>query len=102
MKHLALFLLLFTAATGASAQLRAIPEDAKRGGIRHLQGMLVEIDGTARELAPGAQIRDASNFIIVPVAVPSGAPVKYIAGEDGRILRVWILTPQEASQRDQR
>ncbi len=100
MKHWVLLLVFAATATGALAQLRTIPGDAKRGNIRHVQGMVVEIDGAARELAPAAQIRGPSNLIVVPAAVPEGALVKYIANEDGRILRVWILTPQEAAQLD--
>jgi hypothetical protein len=97
-----ILLLLVAAAGAASAQLRTISADAKRAEMRHLQGMMVEVDGSARELAPGAQIRDTSNMIIVPTALPPGSLVKYVADEDGKVRRVWILTPQEAAQRDPR
>jgi len=90
--------MLFVAAS-AYAQVRSLPEDAERGNIRHLQDMVVEIGGKVQRLAPGAQIRDASNRLIMPAAVPAGAPVKYVLDGAGMVRRVWILTPEEAAQR---
>ena len=90
--------LLLLAAPLASAQVRSIPEDARVGEIRHLQEMVVEIDGTPQQLAPGAQIRDASNRLILPIAIPSGTLVKYLVDGAGQVQRVWILTPEEAQR----
>jgi hypothetical protein len=84
----------------AHAQLRTIPDAAKRGEMRHLQEMIVAINGQQQRLAPGAQIRDATNRIIVPAAVPAGSLVKYLLNDAGQVHRVWILTPQEAAQPD--
>jgi hypothetical protein len=84
----------------AIAQLRAIPDAAKRGEMRHVQAMIVAIDGAAQQLSPGAQIRDAANRIIVPSAVPEGSLVKYLLDNAGLIHRVWILSPEEAAARD--
>ena len=84
------------------AQLRTIPANAKRGEIRHVQDMLVEIDGKKMMLAPGAQIRSATNLTIVPAALPSGAYVKYLVDAQGMVSRVWILTQQEAAAPDPR
>jgi hypothetical protein len=90
--------LLLLAAPLASAQVRSIPEDARVGEIRHLQEMVVEIDGAAQQLAPGAQIRDASNRLILPIAIPPGTRVKYLVDAAGQVHRVWILTPEEAQR----
>ena len=90
--------LLLLAASLAGAQVRSIPQDARVGQIRHLQEMVVEIDGAAQQLAPGAQIRDASNRIILPIAIPSGTRVKYLVDANGQVQRVWILTPEEAQR----
>ena len=96
-------IMLLAGCTGAAfAQLRSLPQDAERGEIRHLREMTVAIDGTERRLAPGAQIRDASNLIIVPAAIPPGVLAKYMVDADGMVRRVWILTPAEASQPDKR
>jgi hypothetical protein len=90
--------LLLLAASFASAQVRSIPQDAKVGEIRHLQDMVVEIDGAPQQLAPGAQIHDASNRIIVPTAIPPGTLVKYLVDATGQVQKVWILTPEEAQR----
>jgi hypothetical protein len=90
--------LLLLAAPLASAQVRSIPKDARAGEIRHLQGMAVEIDGAPQRLAPGAQIRDTSNRIILPIAIPPGTRVKYLVDAAGQVRKVWILTPKEAQR----
>jgi len=92
----------WAALAAAQAQLRTIPADAKRGSLRHVQEMVVEIDGSRRLLAPGAQIRDESNRVVLPVAVRPDALVKYRVDGDGNVQQVWILTPQEAAQADGR
>ncbi len=84
----------------AAAQLRSIPADAQRGEIRHVQGMLVEINGQRVLLAPGAQIRDASNRGIVPTALPPGAPIRFLLDAQGNPIRIWLLSPEEAAQPD--
>jgi hypothetical protein len=97
----ALVLAALVAASGAAhAQLRTIPAQAMRGEIRHLQGMTVEIGGERRELAPGAQIRDADNRIVMPAALPPGAVIKYTLDNAGMVIRVWILSAAEAAAAD--
>src|SRR5678816_1482946 len=86
-------------AAGAHAQARNIPEQAKGGAITHLQDMIVSIDGAAARLAPGVQIRDQENRLVVPTAVPPGSQVKYLLDEQGMVRQVWILTPAEANRR---
>jgi len=90
--------LLLLAASLAGAQVRSIPDDARVGQIRHLQEMVVEIDGAAQQLAPGAQIRDASNRIILPTAIPPATLVRYVLDAEGKVRQVWILTPEEAQR----
>jgi len=92
-------LLIFALFAGtAAAQLRTIPRDAERAEIRHVQTNIVELNGRRAQLAPGAQIRDASNRILMPTALPAGALVKYRLDGAGQVREVWILTPQEAAQ----
>ena len=93
-------LILASVSTGALAQLRPIPADAKRGQMRHLEAMLVEVNGERMQLAPGAQIRDRANFMVLPGALPPDSLVKYTRDPQGQITRVWILTPKEAAQPD--
>jgi len=84
----------------AMAQLRQIPDSAKRGSVVHIQGSIVEIDGQRMQLAAGAQIRSRDNLFIVPMSLPPGAQVKYELDGAGQIRRVWVLTPEEAAAPD--
>jgi hypothetical protein len=83
----------------AQAQLRTIPEQAKGGQIRHVQETIVLIDGVRMRLAPGVQIRDEWNRLMVPTALPPGAKVRYLLDSEGLVRQVWILTPQEAAKK---
>ena len=88
----------FLWAVSVLAQTRAspIPQDSKRGYIRHVQEMAVTVDDKAMQLAAGAIIRDQQNLIIVPVTIPrEGAWAAYNLDRDGQIFRVWLLTPDE-------
>jgi hypothetical protein len=80
----------------AHAQLRSIPAEAKQGELR--QGVIVTADSVQRALPPGAQIRDPSNRIVVPTAVPAGTRVKYMLDAQGQVRQVWILTSEEAAK----
>ena len=85
------------------AQLRTIPDDAKRGQIRHVREMIVEIDGTQVRLSPGAQIRSRENLIVLPAALPANAQlVKYQLDPGGLVHRVWMLTDEEAARPDKK
>ena len=85
------------ASVAAHAQLRTIPPDAKRGVMRHLQDMIVQVDQSKARLAPGAQIRDIYNRLVLPTAVVQPTVVKYQVYAMGQISRVWILTAEEAA-----
>lgn len=93
-------LILASVATGALAQLRPIPAEAKRGQMRHLEAMTVEVNGERMQLAPGAQIRNRANLIVLPGTLPPDSLVKYTRNPQGQIVGVWILTPEEAAQPD--
>jgi hypothetical protein len=94
-----LFTCLCALCAAAQAQLRTIPGEAKRGQIRHVQEMIVSINGVRQRLAPGAQIRDPANRLVVPTALPAGAQVRYLVDARGQVHRVWILTPAEAAKK---
>ena len=89
--------LLFSVAGAAAAQLRAVPPEAKRATLWHLEGRLVQLDGAQVLLAPGAKIRDARNRLVRPGAIPPGSAVRFLADKRGNLHRVWILSPQEAA-----
>lgn len=83
-------------AGAAHAQLRSLPAQAKIGKIRHVQEMIVQIDGRLARLARGAQVRDQANRVLVPTAIPAGSVVKYTLNAQGEVSAVWILTAHEA------
>lgn len=101
MRYFLTFILLAGFAALAAAQLRSIPNDAQRAQMRHLYDTTMLIEKTERKLAPGGQIRDASNRVVVPSTVAGPVLVKYRLDPDGSLRQVWILTPQEAAQKDQ-
>ncbi len=91
--------LLWAVSVLAQTRSSAIPQDSRRGYIRHVQEMAVTVDDKAMQLAAGAIIRDRQNLIIVPVTIPRrGAWADYILDRDGQILRVWLLTPDELAR----
>ena len=95
-------LLLLAVPAVALAQLRTIPQDAKRGQMRHVQEMQVNLDGQVETLAAGAQIRDRSNRVILPVTLSGATLVKYRRDPEGRLHQVWILTPEEAAKDEEK
>ena len=89
------FAILASCAALAMAQLRTIPKEAVLGQLRHLEAMVVEIDGKPRSLAPGAQIRDPDNRLVLPVSLVEKTQVRYLVDSTGMVHRVWILSEAE-------
>ena len=94
---------LLLAGTGY-AQLRTLPANAKRTttGTQPYALPYVELGGKVVRLAPGGVIYDQNNRSIVHGALPAGAEVAFTTDMRGDIARIYILTPQEQSQLDQR
>ena len=88
-------IILMCLSTAAWGQLRTVPKEAKLGQMRHLQETVVELDGKPALLAPGAQIRDADNRLMVPAMLAEKQPVGYMVDASGQIHRVWVLSPRE-------
>ncbi len=101
-KLFALLICALVVAAAAVAQVRQIPDFAKRGSIVHVQDAIVEVDGQRMRLSAGAQIRSRDNLFIVPMSLPRGAPVKYTLDGSGQIHRVWVLTAEEAAAPDKK
>lgn len=99
-KLYALLICALVVPAAALAQVRQIPDSAKRGNIAHVQDSIVEVDGRQMRLSASAQIRSRENLFIVPMSLPRGALVKYTLEDSGRIHRVWVLTPEEAAAPD--
>ena len=101
-KLLALLICALVIPAAAMAQVRQIPDLAKRSSIVHIQDTIVEIDGQPMRLSAGALIRSRDNLFIVPMSLPPGALVKYTLDAMGQIHRVWVLTDEEAAAPDKK
>lgn len=101
-KLFALLICALVMPASVMAQVRRIPDSAKRGSIVHIQETVVEIDGQRMRLSAGAQTRGQNNLIIMPLSLPPGALVKYTLDGTGQIHRVWVLTPEEAAAPDKK
>lgn len=96
---------LCTATLAADAQqtpaamgvFRTIPAAALRGEMQPPWQRLTRIDGKELQLAPGVQIRDQNNRIILPGSIAQPLLVKYLIDPNGQIIRVWVLTAEEAA-----
>lgn len=84
-----------------AGMLRTIPGEAKMGEMAPPWQGRVTIGGATLSLAPGAQIRNESNMIVMPTAIQQPVVVRYQTDTLGLVSRVWILTPTEidAAQR---
>ena len=97
--YLVLLPVLLAVPVLAQTRPTPIPEDSKRGYVRHIDEMVVAVNDKAMQLAPGAQIRNQQNLIIVPTAIPpGGAWADYVLNADGQVFRVWLLTPGELAR----
>jgi hypothetical protein len=98
MRALAFVLFFFFTAT-AGAQLRTIPKEAVLGQIRHLESMVIELDGTkVVQLSAGAQIRDPDNRLVLPTSLAERTVVRYLVDGGGDVHRVWILSADEIAK----
>lgn len=75
---------------------RAFPEGAKKGELAPITGMMeVTIDGKILPRAPGMQIRNQQNLIVMPGTIQAAVPVRYQLDPGGAVIRVWLLTRNE-------
>ena len=76
---------------------RSIPGEAQRGQMQPPWAGVVSIAGKELRLAPGLQIRDTNNRIILSDSVRQPMLVKYLTDGMGQVARIWVLTDGEAS-----
>ena len=78
---------------------RPFPGHAKRGKMSPAAHPMIVIEGKTRQLSPGARIWNENNLIEMPASLRgSDIVVNYTENDQGDIDRVWILTPEEATQ----
>ena len=84
----------------AQASPRNFPKQALRGNLVMTAPPLVELDGKAEKLAPGARIRGPQNLIVLPGSLRGQRfVVNYVRELNGQLHEVWILTPREAQEK---
>lgn len=79
----------------AVGQVRTLPAESQQGELTAAAVDRVRIDGRTINLAPGAQIRNELNMIMLPTMVQPPARVRYTTDNLGSVSRIWILTPPE-------
>jgi hypothetical protein len=85
------------------AQFRTLPANAKRTTVGEPQVLpYVELGGKVVRLAPGGVIYDQNNRTIVHGALPAHADAVFTTDMNGDVARIYILTPQEQAQFNQR
>ncbi len=50
--------------------------------------------------APGLQIRNEMNMIVIPTMIGTNVPVRYQMDGMGNVWRIWLLTPAEVAALD--
>jgi len=83
---------------GAALAGRPLPEDAISAEFSVVQHPVVTVNNASLRLAPGAQIRDEANRIVLPTSLQGKYMVLYTTDNRGEIFRVWILSPDELAQ----
>lgn len=77
---------------------RTLPENTIKGEMQVFSPTSAAVDGQMRMLAPGVQIRDPFNTVVLPGQIRELVPVRYQVDMSGAISRVWILSQREAAQ----
>ncbi len=89
---------LLMAATHAHAE-RTFPEQARRGELKAYEYPAMKIGGKTYRLSPGSRIINEQNRIIMPASLQvQSAPVMYMLDMGGELVKVWLLTAEEAKR----
>lgn len=84
----------------AQQNLRVFPKKALRGELLMSAPPLVELNGKAEKLSPGARIRNLDNLIVLPGSLRGQRlVVNYVREMNGQLHEVWILTPKEIQEK---
>ena len=92
----------FVASGSAWSQLRTLPVKAKRATLQPSQYPFIVLGNQKLRLAPGALIFDTNNRTILPNFLPAQADVVFTTDQAGHVSRIYLLTPQESQQLDQK
>ncbi|SFI20451.1 hypothetical protein SAMN04515618_113124 [Collimonas sp. OK307] len=98
--RLLMIFLLATLAFSAMAAQRDFPASTLRGKLIITDYPNVTVSGNALRLSPGSRIWNTEQLTQIPNSLGTDTYlVNYTLNPQGDIDRVWILTPDEASQK---
>ena len=86
--------------TPTDTMTRQFPAQARRGVVLFVAPPVIEVDGRADRLSPGARVRSTDNLIVLPAELTGlQACVNFTREATGQVHEVWMLRPEEIDQR---
>jgi hypothetical protein len=86
------------AAASAQTTVRAFAPNVQRGALVVVIPPVIQLDGKADRLSPGARIRGPNNMLLMSGAiVGQSLVVNYLRNTSGEVHDVWVLTAAEAA-----
>lgn len=75
---------------------RAFPDGTAIGELQPINGLMeITIGSKTYPRAPGMQIRNQQNLIVMPMTIQAKIPVRYQLDGSGSVFRIWLLTQAE-------
>ncbi len=84
-----------TATVPATALVQTYPADAGAGVLLPPVSQTVTIGKVVYPVAPGLQVRNSQNLIVMPSTIQSSLNVRYQLDATGSVWRVWVLSAAE-------
>jgi hypothetical protein len=86
--------------SAAAQNMRNFPANALRGDVAFGQPPELLLNGQPMRLAPGARIRGSNNMQMLSGALAGQrAVVHFTLDNQGQLLDLWLLTPEELAKR---
>ncbi len=82
------------------AMMRNFPLESKKGELHPPIQQELDISGQKMLKAPGLQIRNEKNLIVMPATLQGPQPVRYQLDPMGNVWRIWILSAAEQAAPD--
>lgn len=83
-----------------TSMARAFPANTVKGELLAPIEGTVQISGKSLQAAPGLQVRNEQNMIVMPASLQGTLPVRYQLDPLGSVWRIWVLTSAELAASD--
>ena len=92
---------LLTVGAAVADNVRSFPADSKAMTFYGFDGTYMKLSGKDLPAAPGLQIRNQQNLVVLPGSLQGAdkLPVRVQFDGSGAVWHVWILTSEEAEAR---